>query len=168
MSAQSSVILQRQLFLAQYTAVMLIVLTFVVGAFTGPRSKSPPPPPPKVVEEGTGTLAKTPTEITVSEPPLIGALTFTGVFNPDTNTLDPEQLGGVQKALGSHDIGVRLSVTSPSDDSSSAAMIARMVSAHRWLESLRLPKGAYQVEGVVSDAKDAPELTVSWFTEGAQ
>lgn len=74
----------------------------------------------------------------------------------------------MQAALASHDIGVRLSVRSPSDDSSQSAMIARMVSAHRWLESLRLPKGAYQVEGVVSDVGEAPELTVSWFTEGAQ
>ncbi len=162
MSSATLLYQQRKSFATLYTGVFLIIITFVIGAFAKPQTAEPPQP-----ALGTGTIPKEQKAVPiVDDAAPIGELKFAQVFNPRTNALDSSQLDGVLAALKSHDIGVRFSVRAlaNSEEAGNASfLIARMVSTHRWLESLRLPASAYEVQGVLTHDAGAPDLTVSFF-----
>ena len=147
----SSVTNSQQLFTTQYTAVLLIILTFVVGAFARPK-----PGVTLELPRGAGSIEKPIVETPSRPEKEIGKLKIADAFSSETNALRTEQFSGVVLALKSHDIGVKLIIREQlaGEGEAQARLLSRIVSTYRWLESLGIPSGTYQVEGAV-----VPEIT---------
>lgn len=164
MNHDTSAIDQQRLFVTQYTAVFLIILTFIIGAFASPKDKrvTEPPQAIQVEHRGTGTLPAVEGPLAESASAGIGGIEIDNAFLTPMNNLNLDQLHGVVAVLRAHDIGARFSITVPASEAQSsdaAALVARMVSTYRWLETLDLPRRAYQVDGVVGEG---PSLRVDF------
>lgn len=152
-----------KIFVTQYTAVLMIILTFVVGAFSRPQQKVQPP---VALHSGNGSLPaiEGPLPPALAKP--IGTIVIANAFEQKSNNIDASQLEGVVAALRSHDIGVRFSITVAASqierEPAEAALVARLVSSYRWLETLKLPRNAFEVDGMLVAETDAPELTVEF------
>jgi hypothetical protein len=151
----------QQVFSTQYTAVMLIILTFVVGSFS--QSKAP-----IVVEvAGTGRIEKA-EQSEVASPKTevpFGTLTIENAFTVDANQLRKDQLDGLVLALKSHDIRALFTIESAlgtQAQESSDLLIARMVSTLRWLESIGVPHHAYQLSGSLLSTTGESRLIVEF------
>ena len=150
----------QQVFSTQYTAIMLIILTFVVGSFSQPKAAV------VAASAGTGRIEKAALE-EIENPKQVsfGALTIENAFDTETNALKKDQLEGIVLALKSHDIHANFIIQSApqgSSDQSSAALVARMVSTLRWLESLGIPQHAYELAGLSVDGARTSQLLVEF------
>lgn len=156
----------QRVFSTQYTAIMLIILTFVVGAFSQPKK-------PVIIEQpGSGRIEKSLESPSPQvEPTYFGNLTIDAVFEPETSALRKDQLDGVVVALKSHDIHARFTVYAPGEsnsESGSALLVARMISTYRWLESLGVPSHAYDLSGELLTVGISDHLRVAFSRDTEQ
>ncbi|MFM1847924.1 MAG: hypothetical protein RL417_1398 [Pseudomonadota bacterium] len=131
-------------FTLQYTTLILIIITFIVGAFGGQKSEPliredvPPAVEPPRSEEGSGVRAyrRVPSDIVKIE----------HLFRPASVELDPAKAAALVTILRSHDIDAEIEVVADSmgdDDYRMALRQAR--SLMRFLLDSGAPATAFQV-----------------------
>lgn len=118
----------------QYVSLLMIILTFVVGAMLRPQA----PPPPK-----------SPFESWAAEHSL-GSLTLTGLFLEPDGRFEESRLAGLVEVLKCHDIDADISVYPRLDvaDQSENELtrgLAQSVTLARYLEGQGIPAGALNV-----------------------
>jgi hypothetical protein len=150
----------QQVFSTQYTAVMLIILTFVVGAFSQPKA------PIAVEAAGTGRIESA-AQVQVVSPASapFGTLIIENAFDVESNGLRKDQLDGIVLALISHVIRAQFTVRSAlgaNIQESSDLLVARMASTFRWLESIGVPQHAYQLSGSLLNSTGESRLIVEF------
>ena len=118
----------------QYVSLLMIILTFVVGALLRP----PAPPPPK------SPFARW------EKPQKVGELTLSGLFTDPHGAFDRSRVAGIVELLRCHDIDAEISLYPRADVGDRANEVlgrglAQAVSLSRYIESLGIPPGTFTV-----------------------
>lgn len=135
-------------FTVQYTALILIILSFLIGAFIRPEADSLKPT--KTEKEITEVVAK-------KKVASITDISFKDLFNKGSNQLDQNQLTGLIQLLLSHDLRAELTIYGTSTE----LILSRITKLEEFLSQAGLPLVAYDVKAIKDKNEKQLEVKIS-------
>jgi hypothetical protein len=136
----------RRAFATQYIAIILIVLTFVIGTFARNKLATRPKvqEPPKVV------VASPPMLPVVRTPSsqFVGVLRVNDIFEQGSDILRPDMLQGLILVLKSHDLNARIDVFVEDIQAKEAGLqlaVSRTISLQKFLKSEGIAPENFQI-----------------------
>lgn len=132
-------------FTIQYTALILIILSFLIGTFVKPRNDS----------FSKGKKVELVTKGVVKKNKL-SSISFDTIFESGTASLDKDQLLGVTQVLFQHDLQAEITIFS----TSTSLILKRVEVLQGYLSDVGLPISAYKVRGVKEKTDKQLEVKV--------
>jgi hypothetical protein len=136
-------------FSVQYLSVILIILTFTIGVFSGHRAQKIKHA--KAAAQQAKVQANLDKNTTVSDPAAIaiGAMDLTNLFMPESSELNAETFEPLASVLTSHDLSARFAISlsrnPESIDAELGMALARSATLFRELVSRGVPAEALNV-----------------------
>lgn len=132
-------------FTIQYTALILIILSFLIGTFVKPESDS--------FSKGDQVQASIEK---VVEKDKLSLISLDKIFESGTANLNKDQLIGISQVLLQHDLQAELTIFSTSTN----LILQRVEVLQNHFSDLGLPISAYKVKGVKEKTKKQLEVRV--------
>ncbi len=142
-------------FAVQYISIILIILTFIVGAFSSRIGASAGNNPDKVILAAEPVLNHGPG-------PVVGEFNIAQIFSPGLAKVDETKTHGLSEFLLNHDLQAQVQVTSDSAESigleatnqNMGLALARSVALYRHLLTRGVPANALEIWAGLGQSED--------------
>lgn len=135
-------------FAVQYTSLVLILLTFTIGAFGAPARPEPAEPPEAPAEIPGGTV--------MARMRPLGGLRMNSLFERDTVEVNPDAADALAGVLSNHDVKVTITIYHLAREVNFG--VARASSLAQALAARGIPVSAAEIFAAEGDS-DAVEVT---------
>ena len=150
----------RKAFALQYIAIILIVLTFVIGAFARQKSEQVAAQVTTQVDT-TEAQDKLAPKSTNPVPKPLGSLELSDAFVGETSDLNPDALRGVVAFLKYHDTRIRVEI--PQGRLEYSLAVSRSIALYKFLLAEGVPAQAAMIYATSSDERTT--ITLEFLEE---
>ncbi|RMG42261.1 MAG: hypothetical protein D6719_06875 [Candidatus Dadabacteria bacterium] len=138
-------------FSLQYTSLILIILTFVIGAFAGEKIGANIKPTAK--NGGNKQKVEVP----------IGTVEYNDLFPEKESRLNHAEAGAITEVLLNHDLSATIIISSPPESGGIELSLARSITLYRMLVKAKVPASALNI--LATEERNLPQARVAFYYE---